>query len=1031
MDSVCGVLHHVDALVDGIVCAALNLLPVDGSLPVDGMDRPRFPSLLVMPLFSYLPSVQPAQGTLHWNASVHGRAQDLARHRAALFVSPDKYRQAYAAVNGDPQGHWGLPCREFAERLHGRAETFKDRLSAAAKPNDGVSREHLLGGAQDVELLKFHVSFQALTDGAFDRQALSQEAILNAVCGPNSPGYIQLSAESVQGHLQRRRTSREAPARSPSIPATVQAFQAWLADAPRQFPKLGEVSLWKLVALQDTIPDKLDVDLDVSMLAPAQLQGTTAGAQLCTEDQQSAAQSPARVAEQAAPRPWGLHDSATLPGVRSRSRLAAPPPGASPADRAQRPTIQNPVWVTPVCRKVCSADAQACDLPVATAFHEQVRCLQTTVRHWLFRGEATLGQENDEACSRASEYTVLCDAPVLLPEQQASATASSLPTHIQVCAIPQASSSKGKDVEPAMSQVPPEVSPEDASSQEAAPGVLHSALGDSPVADIEQWFHRIETCAHGLCLHATIAAAYHAQDNNGAALEQKKQRQASLAARQRTAFWLRENPDLVLIKIPDHNQTVSDVCRDALTQSYAGRLQQLKAFCQQTFASRSDLGSLGRGDWESNPPEVVARRLEQTHGASFLWCDALFATAEALYLKHALFIWSPTAVLLHVMDGGVDISAGISVDAALHIVQLSSSDGTPEHYEALHPRRGVALARTALPNREYAVQLSWRLTPAMCGHFNLDVDLLDRDMWRQCMATRDDGQLGLRDVLQQFNCWSLRCKEESMQAGVALNKQRLNVLERAEAWSTRSDWIRLCRGLSEMQCTHLAGIVSDKDDPKYLFAALVHDHVDDAQGSGAHGGGGQGGAASAGRCDQHRVDPRGTASRGGGGQGAPASARPANKAAFSPRSSSRLSRKRNGKSKGGGVRPGRGKPPPWPAALCKGRVLRNIVVTREPFIVMVRGEKTLEYRENKKYWTRRLLDSADVPRDFQFIHIALGHRRKRTEFLARCLGMHWEPRQPDITFSTNYVLQLPCQAGYWAIELGEIVWSRNVEACLP
>lgn len=119
---------------------------------------------------------------------------------------------------------------------------------------------------------------------------------------------------------------------------------------------------------------------------------------------------------------------------------------------------------------------------------------------------------------------------------------------------------------------------------------------------------------------------------------------------------------------------------------------------------------------------------------------------------------------------------------------------------------------------------------------------------------------------------------------------------------------------------------------------------------------------------------------------------------------------------------------PWPARLCPGSVLRNVVVTADPFRVMWLGEKKCEYREKRKYWRKRLFtgDGDGAWKGFKFIHIALGFRKGRPQFLAKCDGVHWEPPQPPLEFSTGYVLPLQYRYGYWVIELGSIVWHSGV-----
>ena len=117
--------------------------------------------------------------------------------------------------------------------------------------------------------------------------------------------------------------------------------------------------------------------------------------------------------------------------------------------------------------------------------------------------------------------------------------------------------------------------------------------------------------------------------------------------------------------------------------------------------------------------------------------------------------------------------------------------------------------------------------------------------------------------------------------------------------------------------------------------------------------------------------------------------------------------------------------PRWPADMCGDDDVLNLVVETDPFVVMFLGEKRFEYRQCTSYWRQRLFTPKDEWRGYKYLHICLGMQPDRPQFLAECLGVTKVQPQPDISYSTGYVLALDHPDGYWALRLGATVWCSG------
>jgi len=115
----------------------------------------------------------------------------------------------------------------------------------------------------------------------------------------------------------------------------------------------------------------------------------------------------------------------------------------------------------------------------------------------------------------------------------------------------------------------------------------------------------------------------------------------------------------------------------------------------------------------------------------------------------------------------------------------------------------------------------------------------------------------------------------------------------------------------------------------------------------------------------------------------------------------------------------------WPSDICLNDEVLHLVVETDPFVVMVLGEKRDEYRQCTSYWRDRLFTPDNEWRGFKYLHIGLGMRPNRPQFLAECLGVRTVQPLGDISFSTGYVLTLDHAEGYFALRLGQTLWCSG------
>ena len=116
----------------------------------------------------------------------------------------------------------------------------------------------------------------------------------------------------------------------------------------------------------------------------------------------------------------------------------------------------------------------------------------------------------------------------------------------------------------------------------------------------------------------------------------------------------------------------------------------------------------------------------------------------------------------------------------------------------------------------------------------------------------------------------------------------------------------------------------------------------------------------------------------------------------------------------------------WPPGLCaEENLLRNMVVERDPFVVLILGDKRVEYRQYTEYWQQRLMENGQC-KHFTHVHIALGMSKARPQFVAVCKGVTWVPAPGLLQYaSTGYSVDLSFVEGYFAIALGDVVWCSG------
>lgn len=96
---------------------------------------------------------------------------------------------------------------------------------------------------------------------------------------------------------------------------------------------------------------------------------------------------------------------------------------------------------------------------------------------------------------------------------------------------------------------------------------------------------------------------------------------------------------------------------------------------------------------------------------------------------------------------------------------------------------------------------------------------------------------------------------------------------------------------------------------------------------------------------------------------------------------------------------------------------------REPFEVMVTGEKKVEYREIKEWMRSRLFDKNGNPKQYDYVKFILGYSNDNPFFYAPFLGFE-ELKEVDETYSNG--LHVKFNDEKYGIKLGEPIKIGNM-----
>jgi hypothetical protein len=95
----------------------------------------------------------------------------------------------------------------------------------------------------------------------------------------------------------------------------------------------------------------------------------------------------------------------------------------------------------------------------------------------------------------------------------------------------------------------------------------------------------------------------------------------------------------------------------------------------------------------------------------------------------------------------------------------------------------------------------------------------------------------------------------------------------------------------------------------------------------------------------------------------------------------------------------------------------------EPFMVMVTGEKTVEYRDIKPWMNSRLFDKEGNPRTYDFVKFTLAFGNNKPYFICRFNGFE-KVKKVRMKYSNGFEVKFDDER--WGIRLGEIVMNGNL-----
>tara|TARA_Y100000361_G_scaffold145205_1_gene154131 strand:- start:362 stop:676 length:315 start_codon:yes stop_codon:yes gene_type:complete len=98
-----------------------------------------------------------------------------------------------------------------------------------------------------------------------------------------------------------------------------------------------------------------------------------------------------------------------------------------------------------------------------------------------------------------------------------------------------------------------------------------------------------------------------------------------------------------------------------------------------------------------------------------------------------------------------------------------------------------------------------------------------------------------------------------------------------------------------------------------------------------------------------------------------------------------------------------------------------MILKKEPYSVMVTGEKKNEYRDNSKYWTSRLFKKNGTPKDFKYIQFSNGYQKNRPQFTVEFKSVEIID-EVDEVYSNGFTVKYSQKKnGYYKILLGNII----------
>ena len=99
----------------------------------------------------------------------------------------------------------------------------------------------------------------------------------------------------------------------------------------------------------------------------------------------------------------------------------------------------------------------------------------------------------------------------------------------------------------------------------------------------------------------------------------------------------------------------------------------------------------------------------------------------------------------------------------------------------------------------------------------------------------------------------------------------------------------------------------------------------------------------------------------------------------------------------------------------------KLTLKKEPFDVMITGEKKNEYRNNSEWMRSRLYDQMGKKRYYDFVEFTNGYGKDRPKFTVKFKGFE-KIYKVNKKYSNGLVVFYPkCKNGYFKIMLGDII----------